>query len=719
MNNYLMINDVIKYSDERYVRIIWIESDNSFCYVIQLFINKLDIRYVSIESILNELNNQICEIVEDNSIRAITEEIGEKQMEILTKANNIVEEIFSVKNEPNCYSEKYRRRIILSVAEEYGVSEKSVYKYVRKYLQGGKIKYSLLNDYYKCGGNGKRKRSIDSKRGRPHNLTKITGESIGINVDDDIEKIFRIALNRYYLNTKQRSLIKTYRMMLKDFFSYEEITENTKCIKIKQVNNIPSLNQFKYWFYKNKDIEKIMRSRIGDKKFDLNYKRLRSDSTYETMGPGVRYQIDATIGDVYLVSRIDRKSVIGRPVVYLVIDVFSRMITGVSVALEGPSWNGASTALYNCMEDKVQYCKKFGLDIKKEDWNVKGLPQTLIGDRGELVGPIAEKVIENLKISIENTPSYMGCAKGIVEQYFHVINTEIKHWLPGEVKKGFKERGERDYRKDAKLDIMEFTKIIILAVIKRNKTIMKDYPLTEEMINDGIKPTPSELWEWGLKNKTGNLRSLPEKILVLNLLKSGRATIQRDGIRFKGLLYNCLIAEEQKWFLNTQIKGVKGIDVRYDDRDMSSIYLVFEHADYVKAELIVEKTSNTAFMAKTLQEVEDYNYNKSIKNLEYTDEMNNLNLDFDLEIEKIIKNAEKGRINTNNVLKDINENRRIENYENKEYHKLINVEDNKSSNIMESGFNGFSIDNSEDEDEVKNSLFRRLKKAKEKKLNDL
>jgi hypothetical protein len=68
------------------------------------------------------------------------------------------------------------------------------------------------------------------------------------------------------------------------------------------------------------------------------------------------YEIDATIGDVYLVSRFDRNKIIGRPVVYIVIDVFSRMITGVYIGLEGPSWVGAMMALANATAPKVEYC---------------------------------------------------------------------------------------------------------------------------------------------------------------------------------------------------------------------------------------------------------------------------------------------------------------------------------------------------------------------------
>lgn len=712
MINYLMVNDVIRYSDDSYIRIVWMENDNSFCYVVKLLVKKLDIVYISINEILEDLNRGNAKIVEDNFVNITEENISDKEKQLLIKANSIVEDIFSDDNEPDCYSIKNRRKIILKVAEKHGISEKTVYKYMRKYLQGGKVKYALLSDLNKCGGKGKDKKSTIIKRGRPHFITNITEESIGINVDEDIKKIFKIALSRYYKNTKQRSLVKTYRMMLKDFFSYEIKNEDNMVKRIKTMNEIPSLNQFKYWFYKNEDNEKVLRSRIGDKKVDLNYRRLKSDSIYETMGPGSRYQIDATIGDVYLVSSIDRKSVIGRPVVYLIIDVFSRMITGVNVALEGPSWNGASTALYNCMEDKVQYCKKFGIDVKEEDWNVKGMPNVLIADRGEMVGPIAENVIKNLKISIENTPSYMGCAKGIVEQYFHVINSEIKHWLPGEVKKEYRERGEKDYRKEATLDIIEFTRLIILTVIKRNKTIMKDYPLTQEMINDDVKPTPEAIWNWGLKNRTGNLRTLPKKILISSLLKRGKATIQREGIKFQGLLYSCLIAEEQNWFFNAQIKGRRSIEVRYDDRDSSNIYLMLTEDNVIKAELISEKTSNLIFIGKTFQEVEDYKYNKTIKNSEYTDETNNLNLNLDLEIEKIVKKSEEKSFNGKNVLIDIRENRKIENEEHRKNQALINEKTKVDLTLKELEENEFSINSNNQGDEVKNNLLKRLQKLR-------
>jgi hypothetical protein len=62
---------------------------------------------------------------------------------------------------------------------------------------------------------------------------------------------------------------------------------------------------------------------------------------------------------------LDRKLIIGRPVIYIVIDVFSRLIVGFAVTLEGPSWAGAKLALENAFSDKASYCKQFGINITR------------------------------------------------------------------------------------------------------------------------------------------------------------------------------------------------------------------------------------------------------------------------------------------------------------------------------------------------------------------
>jgi len=102
--------------------------------------------------------------------------------------------------------------------------------------------------------------------------------------------------------------------------------------------------------------------------YNLTGRETLGDSTQMAAGPGSVYQIDATIGDVYLVSSLDRSRIIGRLVIYTCVDVFSRVITGFAVTLEGPSWLGAMLALDNVIEDKVSFCAGYGIEITEPDW---------------------------------------------------------------------------------------------------------------------------------------------------------------------------------------------------------------------------------------------------------------------------------------------------------------------------------------------------------------
>ncbi len=53
------------------------------------------------------------------------------------------------------------------------------------------------------------------------------------------------------------------------------------------------------------------------------------------------------------------------------------------------------------------------------------------------------------------------------------------------------------------------------------------------MISDGIVPIPIKLWNWGIKNRKGRLRTIDRNILRLNVLPRGKATISRAGIKLK------------------------------------------------------------------------------------------------------------------------------------------------------------------------------------------
>jgi len=74
---------------------------------------------------------------------------------------------------------------------------------------------------------------------------------------------------------------------------------------------LPTFGQYKYWFKKEMDLEHSLISRHGSKRFNLDYRPVLGSSTFESFGPGSRFQIDATVADVYLVSEYKREWIIG------------------------------------------------------------------------------------------------------------------------------------------------------------------------------------------------------------------------------------------------------------------------------------------------------------------------------------------------------------------------------------------------------------------------
>ena len=153
----------------------------------------------------------------------------------------------------------------------------------------------------------------------------------------------------------------------------------------------------------------------------------------------------------------------------MVIDVFSRMVVGMYVGFEGPSWVSAMVALANTVADKVEYCRQYGVEIDASDWPVKGLPDVVLADKGELNGTKVEAFSQAFGVRIENAPARRGDAKGIVERYFRTVQERFKPYASGVVEDTTsRKRGGHDYRLDASLTLPEFTQIIIAGILYHN-----------------------------------------------------------------------------------------------------------------------------------------------------------------------------------------------------------------------------------------------------------
>lgn len=566
------VNTVLEIKDGGNLhRVLWTDIEKDVVYLFDLKSRNMPM-LICYSDVLKWLESGNAEIMTyDPYIKmAVESEISERSRQFRDQVWSFMEDI--VLCEPGIYEKATRCTLVSEKIQETGRDMKVIHRYLKKYWLYGKSKNAFLPDFSNRGGKGKERMasSQSPKRGRPRKYSV----SAGKNTDEETKRVFEKAIKKFYHTWKGFTFKDAYDMMLKEYYTKPVLQKDgTTKLEMITLNEIPTIRQFRYWYSKTYDVKEKITSRMGKSKYSLDHRAILGKSDFGVMGPGAKYQIDATVGDIYLVSSFNRANIIGRPVIYFIIDVFSRMVAGMYIGLEGPSWAGAMMAIANACSDKVKYCSDYGVEINESDWPCRHMPEAILGDRGEMESKYVETLINSFNVRIENTPPYRADMKGIVEQHFNTINTTATAFLPGHVKRDMKERGGRDYRLDAKLDMRQFTKIMILSALNHNNEhFLEGYERDADMIADDVQPIPSRLWEWGIRNRSGLLRAYPEEQVKLCLMPRGTATVSAKGIYFKGIYYISDRAVAGRWFETARAKGSFKVDVSYDPRDMSRIY---------------------------------------------------------------------------------------------------------------------------------------------------
>ncbi|EGQ7673928.1 transposase family protein [Vibrio cholerae] len=530
----LRINDVVVFGEARYrildvldMRYTWINIDS----------DKAFPERVSLAEVEDFILSETLKKVDDpySHLAAQLPEQGSVAQQIRDKRLAVIE---SLLHQPDIYYRSGRGALVQQVVNESGTAKKTIYAYLRQYWQRGCTPNALLPDYDKSGGRGKKRTASGKKLGRPRSIAPGTGAI----VDTSVERMFRIVLDRHYLTEKNHSLPYAHRR-------FEDMFETAHPDVPKE--NFPTVAQLRYFYEREYVRPERIRLRANKIEYQKDIRPLQGTATTGVHGPGARYEIDATIADIYLLSA-DRQKIIGRPTLYVVVDVYSRLIAGFYVGLENPSYVTAMLALVNAMIDKSQICQSFGYDIEPEDWPSIGLPDAILADRGELLGHQIEYLEQAFGVRIENTPPYRGDAKGIVERHFRTIQADFKPFAPGVVAgTTIKKRGGKDYRLDATLTLDDFTKIIIGSILHRNQSsVLVKYDRDPDM-PDTLAPVPINIWQWGIQNRSGRLRNTSESALKLALLPRQKVTLSDYGIQCFGAFYTCKELLASGWLHRT------------------------------------------------------------------------------------------------------------------------------------------------------------------------
>ncbi len=559
----LFVNQVYRNvaTDERF-RTVWISPDRSEMYVYLLGADKGFPTKETLQSITDGIERGWIVLAEDETSFGVPSEEDEKKRDSIWEMMGD-----ALTNEPAILEKDARSAILDGISRKYGVKKNNLYRFLRRYWERGMTK----NAFLPINNAGKSRKVISNgKRGRKSRVSER-----GIALGDKDRKNIDDAVQKYYMTRQELTLEEAYKQMLKDSYSVRVPQDDgSERIEFLPENELPSFAQFTYRYRTQFRSTDVVRKRKGNNEYELNHTANLHRADSRMAGPGSEFQVDATVGDIYLVSAFNRADLIGRPVVYFVIDVFSRIVTGMYIGLEGPSWVGMMMALYNACTDKVAYCRSFDIEITEDQWPCHHLPDRYIGDRGELLSHKADALVSELGVRIDSCPPYRGDLKPFVERFFKTSDGKTTVLLPGKVKPDMKKRGGHDYRLDAKLTLREFTRIMIRIVLDYNQhKVLEYYEPSEQMIRSDVDVIPLKLWNWGIRNCSGSLRVMPEELIRLALMPKETGSITERGVRFKSLFYTCREFEDLDLFAQAREEGTEKVDVLYDPRDMSRIYV--------------------------------------------------------------------------------------------------------------------------------------------------
>lgn len=278
-----------------------------------------------------------------------------------------------------------------------------------------------------------------------------------------------------------------------------------------------------------------------------------------------RVEIDHTLLDIHLLDD-ERKTLLGRPNITVLIDHFSHMVLGFQISFEAPSFASVSMACLNAFLPKDKFLLSQETTAK---WPAKGVPMNFVTDNGnEFWGNNFDAVANELGSIFQYCRIRKGNYKSRVERFFGIVNSMVLDDLPGVVRKKGKSGDRYDARQEAQVTFSEFKHYFITWLLE----VFHNTPLEDSNM------TPNELWV-----KSDGLLPVPEEDemeMKTILMATDKRVLSKGGISIFTMDYNSSILKDLY-----RRDGAGLVTIKYNPFDIGYI-LVLDTVNrvYIKAE---------------------------------------------------------------------------------------------------------------------------------------
>ena len=308
--------------------------------------------------------------------------------------------------------------------------------------------------------------------------------------------------------------------------------------------------------------------------FVRNKRGLIGKSWQGVAGPGHTWAIDSTIGDIYLRSSVNRAWIIGRPIVYIIVDVWSTAIVGFYVCLTGPSWDTAKVSLFSAAAPQDLLGELWGYQPMLSLSPSPTMCAALMCDRGEYLSKAASITGAKLIPCLSYAPPYRPDLKGLVEVLHRIEKDRQYLFVPGAIDM---RRAEFELRKfnpnEAVLTVREYTQYLYTIFTEYNLTAERSKRVDAHMKAADVFPSPAGLWRWGHEMGIGVRRNIPLSELITTLLPAANGRVTREGVMFAGKQYGSDIVNEQQWTAYARNFGGWDIGANHFPGSVSKIWV--------------------------------------------------------------------------------------------------------------------------------------------------
>lgn len=530
-------------------------------------VNTHEIRKIKTNIFIEHVKDKLYESVSKEADHSYT--VSPEEMEIVNKRVDILDSIIIEEEEriERLLTKRMPKNKFDTKAILLGVSKRQLRRMLLSYLLSGRNKFSLV-DQRKNNSRPKNSHSKDYENPR-----------------NDVDEILKYGLKMFVKYGKPGM---AYDAVLRRYFREPVEAPDGSSVKMVTLPEEERSVSYKMLYnYIRKHTEDYSCMGKDERDKQNNNRQLVGNSRTGVYELGQIVEADEMELGCYVVDQNDGETVLGKAVVYCMVEVLSGICIGAYVSLENNSMRGFQQVFLSLLEPHKNQTKGYNIDYDEEDWPSMIVPNEIRCDRGsEYMSKAYSKAMGEL--GIRNTPVPPGCGslKGVVESFNGLVQTYLKAQLKNNGYIEDKYRGGDLAKGAACLTLEEIRGLVYQSVILYNRRVFEGL-IDKKYVDNNVSPTPKGIFAYekahGRAGDPTNVNDATRPAYLFAMLAKEEEKRKFTWNRRKGIVYTFYKTElrfysQEPWFLDIlkDEPHLEDIEVRYNVDDIRNVYIRYK-----------------------------------------------------------------------------------------------------------------------------------------------